>query len=236
MSRKHQLLCIIADALTILAGITLFSTVMICSNQVTYLRDFWRQIYAVSIYSLVVGLLTALIAATLLYVVVRRFQALTTLLSVCLIVVAFLAAIGAVILLVGQTTLHQTSFNHTDSLFRNYSDSDLAVSSKATFARIQQDFQCCGVLKATDWQQKIADNTSVPDSCCVFVTLACGKGSLLVQGRIYLRGCAELIYDRMNRSYRLLIGMLITVVILSAIGAVTGLMFQRLLQENYQAM
>ena len=234
--RKEHLACVIADVLLILVGIILLSTGLICTNQISYLRDYWQEIFAVSIYSVVIGVLAVLIAVALLYAVARRFEALTTLMSSGLMVIAVLAAVGTLILLVGQTNLRQASFNHTSALFNNYSNSDSIVSSKLTFARLQQDFQCCGVMQATDWQQKIAGNLSVPDSCCREVAVSCGRDALLDLARIYRRGCAEPIFAQMNQSYRILIGMLITVVVLAAVGAVTGVIFQRSVHESYQAM
>lgn len=38
--------------------------------------------------------------------------------------------------------------------------------------------KCCGVNSSSDWRHYKPEGNSVPDSCCVNVTLNCGSGTM----------------------------------------------------------
>jgi hypothetical protein len=236
MARAHPLGCIIAGALTIITGIVLLITSVILATHTHYLHNYWLQIYAVSIYAAVIAGLAIIGAIGLIYVVTREFPALTTLFSGILVFIAFLAIICITILATGRSDLERESYDNTIAIFHNYSDSSLVVSTKPIFGHIQQSFGCCGVEKATDWQNLIG-NGSTPDSCCMEVTKGCGNGSLWPpQDKIYVRGCAEPLYIDFRKKYSTLIGMNVVLVIFSLISAALGIAYERFIRQQYQSM
>jgi len=236
MAKAHPLGCIVASALTIIAGIILLVNSSIYINKITYLHHLWTQIYSLSIFSLVISIFAIIFGSGLIYVVYRQFPALTTLFSGLLILVAFLAVICAIILITGRNTIEENSYKNTVQLFGNYSDSSLIESSKTTVARVQQSYKCCGVERATYWTNQFSDKTSTPDSCCKKVVPNCGEGSLVTQNNIYLRGCAEPIYVHLHETYSVLIGMNFVVLVLSIVSALFGVIFERYIREQYQSV
>jgi len=236
MPKSRSLGCIVASALTILAGIILLVTASIYINQIYYLHSLWRQIYSLSIFSLIIGIFAIIFGSGLIYVVYRQFPALTTLFSGSLILVASLAVICDVILLTGRDDIEANSYKNTVQLFGNYSDSNLIESSKSTVARVQQSYKCCGVERATYWESQFADKTSTPDSCCKKIVPHCGQGSLLTQDKIYLRGCAEPIYVHLRTKYGVLISMNFVILVLTLASATLGVIFERYIREQYQSM
>jgi hypothetical protein len=236
MPKIRSLGCIAATALTILAAIALLVVSSVYVHQTTYLSDLWTQVYALSIYSLVISILAILFGFALIYVVNRQFPALTTLFSGSLILIAFLSVICAIILITGRNDLQTNSYKNTVQLFSNYSDSDLISNSDSNVNRIQQTFKCCGVEKATYWEDFYSDKTSTPDSCCKKIIPDCGNGSLVNQDNIYLRGCAEPIYNELRYRYDVLTGLNFTLMALSIISAILGVIFERHIREQYQIM
>jgi len=102
MDRARSVACIIACALTIIAGVVLVIGASIFIRDTTRLHELWTQIYGLSIFSAVIGAFAIILSIGLVYVVNRQFPALTTLFSGFVVLVAFLAAICAVILITGR--------------------------------------------------------------------------------------------------------------------------------------
>jgi len=221
--------------LSFIAGVILTITASVYTAQSEYLKNIWTQTYSLSIYSIVIGSLAVIFSVGLLLAVIRSFTAWTILFSFLLITVAILAAVCSTILVVGRTEIREASFNHTQQLFNNYSNSDQIVSSKKKLSDLQQYFKCCGVVEATDWKTKLGEN-SVVDSCCRKVEIGCGKNAFVDQSKIYLRGCAEPIYSLIRTKYTVLMWMNFTVVIVALITAILGFMFERSVQQGYQSM
>jgi hypothetical protein len=236
MAQVRPLGCIIASALTIVAGIVLLIGSIFYATHIYYLRYYWLQIYALSVYASIIAVLTIITAIGLMYVVNREFPALTTLFSGILVFIAFLSIICVTILATGRNDLERQSYDNTLKLFLNYSDSSEIKSSKPIFERIQQSYECCGIEKATDWKNLTTDGTSTPDSCCKEMTIGCGNGSLIKQDNIYLRGCAEPLYYDFRKVYSTLIGMNVVLIIFTLISAALGIVYERYIRQQYQSM
>ena len=236
MAQARPLGCIIASSLTIVAGVVLLIGSVVYATHLYYLRHYWQQIYGLSAYAAVIATLAIIIPIGLIYVVTRQFPALTTLFSGVLIFIAFLSIICVTVLATGRGDLERESYDSTIEIFQNYSDSGKVLSTKPIFERIQQSYECCGVEKASDWKNLTADGTSTPDSCCKEMVAGCGTGSLVKQDKIYLRGCAEPIYNDIRKKYSTLIGMNVVVIIFSIITAVLGIIYERFLRQQYQSM
>jgi hypothetical protein len=236
MAKGNIIPSLIANILTIIAGVVLLITGAIFLKDTVYLRSLWMQIFGLSIFSMVVGFLAILFSINLLFFVFRQFPALTILFASIMIVVAIAAAVCGVILVVGRIGLQDKSESNLRVLLRNYSESNLTLSSKPLFGQIQQTFQCCGVIEATDWKNLTVDGTTAPDSCCRQQELGCGKGQLLSQTKIYLRGCTEPIAVNLKSKYTILFAMNFAVAVLALITAIAGYIFQRTVKQQYQSM
>lgn len=84
-----------------------------------------------------------------------------------------------------ESTFLITGFVLTPRAFRSVIDSLRVTQSiysrdhKAftTWNSIQQNFKCCGVEYYLEWL-KYSSNLSIPDSCCVFYSVDCGRVAL----------------------------------------------------------
>jgi len=62
-----------------------------------------------------------------------------------------------------------------------------------TWNVLQHEFSCCGVVSYQDWLNTSfsLSTSSVPDSCCVYDVVGCGRDILLTGARIYRSGCLD---------------------------------------------
>lgn len=236
MSKARPLGCLIATSLTLTVAVILLITSAIFVYNSSLTRAIVSQLYALSLYSLVISVLAIIICIGFLYVVVRQYPALTALFSGLLIFIAFLAVICGVILITGRTELQHNVQNRTTAIVSNYSDTEGIKSSKPTIARIQHRLRCCGINSPSDWKSILPDGKSVPDSCCIQSSKGCGKDALFDTKNLYVRGCSATIFGRSSSKYDALIGMNFTLVVLALIGAVLGIVYERYIREQYQSV
>jgi hypothetical protein len=236
MAKVRSVACVILSILTFIAAIILLVTASVFVHRISYLRQFWTLIFALSITSIIIASLAIIFAIGFLYVVRRQFPALTTLFSSLLVIIVFLSAVCAIILLVDRSNIRSRSFDNTRRLIVNYASVNYSRNLQSIMDRIQQDYSCCGVDKATDWIYPTFNPASTPDSCCIKVTPNCGNNSLIKQDTIYLRGCAEPVYANYRERYTSLIGMNFNLMVLSLITAILGFAFERTIRDQYQAM
>ncbi len=236
MFKPRSMYSIAASAATIVVAVILLVFSSIYINQTIYLRDYYIQIYGLSIFSLVISILAIILAAGLIFVIYRQFPALTTLVSSIILFLTVAGLVCFILLLVVRNNVGVKTYKITIELFSNYSDSISATSSKYTVARVQQSFKCCGVEKATYWENTYPNKTSTPDSCCKKITPGCGEGSLITQDNIYLRGCAEPIANQLKKRYDTLIFLNFFLLVLILVSAVLAVIFERYMEQQYQTM
>ncbi|CAF3670985.1 unnamed protein product [Rotaria sp. Silwood1] len=236
MFRTHSLVCCTASALTAIVGVALLIAGSVYIRDTSSLRSSWHEIYSLSIYSVVIGILALLFAICLFYVVSRKLPALTILFSIFILIVFVLAIINLIILAMGVGDLRDDSYKKTVDLFRNYSNSDSVVSSKVFFGQIQQSFQCCGVKEALDWKTQLSNGTNTPDTCCRIVVPNCGDNALITRDKIYSRGCAEPVYFFLRKKFSALLIIDTILTILLFISAVSGFICEQYIREQYQVM
>lgn len=234
MSRPRSIACIAICILTIISGILLLVAGSIFINEINYIHDYWNDIYSLSIFSICIGGITIIFSIMLIYVVCKQFPALTTLFSGLLIFAAFAGVICGVLLIVGRSNIIGTSYKNSIEIFGNYSQSNILPNTNKIVSKIQRNFRCCGVEKATYWEYKYPDNTSVPDTCCIQTKINCGQGALKKQDEIYLRGCNEPLYIYLQHKYTILIIFNFINVALTLASAILGIVFERYIRQQYQ--
>ena len=236
VSKALSMGCILSNIITMIAGFILLIGGILITQSTTFLHSIWTEIYGLAIYSIVISVSVIIIGLCLIYVVQRKFPALTTFFSVLMIIFASAAAISIIILLSGRASVYSASSRKLDMLINNYSRVNPFNGSNIFIDGIQQKYKCCGILEPKDWILKYTDNSSVPDSCCKHETTDCGKNSLFDKDRIFSNGCLESIGDATGEKYVILIGMTVPVLILALLSAILGLFFQRNVEQEYQAM
>lgn len=236
MAKPYPIACIFASVLTIIAGIILLITASIYTKNLGPIRDGWTQLFALSILSIIIGCFALLIPMGLIYVVHRQFPALTLSFTVLVVGVAVMAGVCGIILCTGRVDFRVNTYNKLAILFGRYNNTDPGINTYNFVAATQQGFQCCGYEMATDWANIYANGTSTPDSCCITVFTGCGKGALIKQNLIYLKGCAGPVTVVLGKIYDTLIGMNFAVVGIAIITAILGFIYERVIREQYEAM
>ncbi|CAF1355227.1 unnamed protein product [Rotaria sordida] len=236
MFKTYSVVCVATNTLSIIVAVALLIAGSICIHDTSFLRSSWTEIYSLSIYSVIISILSIIFALCLIYVVIRKLPALTVLFSVLILIVFVLAIINLIVLAVSFGDLQADSDKTTETLFHNYSNSDLIISSKKLFGEIQQTFHCCGVRVADDWKNQLPDGKSTPDSCCRIVIAGCGTNSLTRQDTIYVHGCAEPIYFYLRQRFIALLTIDTILVILLLASAILGFISEQHIREQYQMM
>ena len=236
MAKPYPIACIFASVLTIIAGIILLITASIYTNSVGPIRDGFTQLFALSIFSIIIGCFALLIPIGLIYVVHRQFPALTLSFSVLVVGVAIMAAVCGIILITGRVNFRVNTYDKLVILFGRYNNTDPALNTQNFVSAIQQGYQCCGYDMATDWTDVFANGTSTPDSCCTQEFVGCGKGALIKQNLIYLNGCTGPVSTSLRKKYTVLIGMNFAVVGIAIITAILGFIYERVIREQYEIM
>ncbi|CAF1045105.1 unnamed protein product [Didymodactylos carnosus] len=226
--------CITSAVLTILAGIIIVIAGASISSKNTPYRDYWPELYSLPIYAAVVGGLAIILSAGLLYVITRQFPALTTVVSIGLIVVAILALISGALDIAGRAHIRSRTLNTTKYLVSNFyaNNSD----TQEVYNRLQQTYKCCGIIDAFDWSKLDPTTSSVPDSCCIKMSPGCGYNQLVQQNHIYLSGCAEIVGNAYSLHYATLIVFSFLVMVFCITEAITGFLFESHIRQRYELM
>ncbi len=228
--------CLISCFITVLISVAMLIFSSVSINKTYYLRALWSQIYSLSIFTLCISIFTIIFACGLFYVALRQYPSALTIFSGLLIFMAFLCITCSILLIIGLHNVVENTYTDTTRVFANYSESKYGSNSQEVVARVQQEYKCCGVGRATDWKYEYPNNSSTPDSCCVKVVKGCGQGALLTQNNIYLRGCAEPILVTLQEKYTGLITLVFFLMAFSIISAIFGVMYDNSLEQQYQMM
>ena len=69
----------------------------------------------------------------------------------------------------------------------NYNEDD-HQGVTLTWDAMQETYHCCGIEQPSDWESVLAEQKSVPDSCCKIKSDNCGKGAVDSEA-IFREGC-----------------------------------------------
>jgi hypothetical protein len=236
MFKAYTLICAIGSVLSIVAGLALLIASSVLIGSTNFLQSVWKEIFSLSIYSVIIGALAVIFATGLLYVVNRKFPALTALFSTLMFVVVILSVVCVIILGVGFSGVRNDAFVNTDMLVHNYTQSNQNGSVEQVLNSLQQSLQCCGFTGALDWSKLLPGQESTPDSCCVSMVAGCGKDALMAQNKIYLRGCAQPVYSFLRQKYIVLLVLNCILLAFMIIATVFGYISERFIRQEYESM
>jgi len=228
-------LCVISNVLAALFGLTLTITGSICVSNTHDIQHMWPELFVLSILSIVIGILTIFFAVGLIYCIINQSVNGAQHFSYLLIISTLCAMICSIILLVGRSSLQPNVLNKTTAIFNGYSDKKYENTNRIV-NRLQQRLQCCGIRKATDWENHLSNKKSVPDSCCDFMIKDCGKDALNTLEDIHKNGCVQPLYQYLEKRYSMLIGMHITLTIFAFASCLMGFYVQSYIQNRYDVM
>ncbi|KAF3861094.1 hypothetical protein F7725_001349 [Dissostichus mawsoni] len=94
---------------------------------------------------------------------------------------------------------------------------------RKTVDKLQEDWKCCGSNSSTDWRGFGPDGNSVPDSCCVKVTLNCG-------------GCHDALVKLLQDNLLWVIVGALVIAALQILGIVFACCLMRGIRSGYEVM
>ncbi|CAF1355209.1 unnamed protein product [Rotaria sordida] len=250
MAKRYSTTCAVASTLSIITGIALLITGSVFVHDMSFLRNSWREIYAISIYSILIGILTIIFSIGLLYVVNRKFPALTIVFSILMLVVVVLTIICLAVLRVGLDNLRRDSYTNTEYLLRNHSTSNTIVDSHSIIGHIQATFGCCDVKQVPDEKNQLLYENPF-SSCCVIIvtdfyvnsvvaahthTVGFTKDGQVKQDTINVRGFAEPVYYYLRKRYITLMVLDSILIVSLLISAILGLASEYYARQQYEPM
>ncbi|CAF1665154.1 unnamed protein product [Rotaria magnacalcarata] len=236
MYRGYSLISTILSGITIIFGSALIVAGSICMSDTYFLRHGWQQIYALSICSVIVGVLTFVFAGGLLYVVSRKLPALTIVISISILVVSVFAVICLIILGVGIGDLKRHTYNETEGILNKYSTSGGVVGSQEIIGKIQESFGCCSVKQVKNRDIELSNTLITKDSCCFTLVSDFKKTSILTVEQIQFNGFSQLIFYYVRKRYLALITLNTIVTILLLATAIFGFIFEHDIRQQYVPM
>ncbi|XP_031146105.1 CD63 antigen [Sander lucioperca] len=152
-----------------------------------------------------------------------------------LLVLVILVEIAAVI--VGYVFRNKLSGVVQDSLEDMISDYQNGTAEfRKSFDKLQEDLKCCGVNGSSDWRDFRSDEKSVPDSCCVKVTLNCGVGTMTDAAKVHQEGCHDAVVAYLKKNILWVIVAAIVIAVLQIMGIVFACLLMRGIRSGYEVM
>lgn len=236
MFSDHSLLSTLISGLTAIFGAILLIIASVSTKDTYFLRHGWEQIYALSICSIVIGILTFLLACALLYVVYRKLPALTIVVSVSLLVIGVFALVCLIVLSVGLSNLHPQTYNTTEELFHTPAQTSRFENSNVIIGQIQLSFGCCSSTVNIIGQIEIHDDTNTDKSCCLIVARNFTETSVTINETVHSVGFAKRIYSYLHKRYVVLIVFNAFVFVLLLASAIFGFIVENSIRQPYIPM
>ncbi|KAM3871663.1 CD63 antigen [Diretmus argenteus] len=147
-----------------------------------------------------------------------------------IIIVEIGAAIAGYIFRGKLTLIVQDSLTDIISNYNSTDDFRKAVDN------LQENLRCCGVNSSADWKTFRPDGNSVPDSCCLNVTINCGIGALAVPTTLHQEGCQKALEDFLGKNIQWIIVAALVIAFLQIMGIVFACMLMRGIRSGYEVM
>lgn len=104
----------------------------------------------------------------------------------------------------------------------------------------QQAMKCCGAGNFTDWEMNsyFANISSVPDSCCVQRTEACGGGALNDPdpAKIFEKGCTDVVFMNINHYIYIILGVALALAAIQIVGIIIACCLASAIRKDYTPM
>ncbi|XP_053410325.1 CD63 antigen isoform X2 [Nycticebus coucang] len=99
--------------------------------------------------------------------------------------------------------------------------------------RLQKEFECCGAANYTDWESiPSMAKIRVPDSCCVNVTVGCGRDLK----EIYTEGCVEKIGGWLRKNILVVAAAALGIAFVEVLGIVFACCLVKSIRRGYEVM
>ncbi|XP_030279184.1 CD63 antigen isoform X1 [Sparus aurata] len=119
-------------------------------------------------------------------------------------------------------------------MITNYSNS--TAEFRESVDKLQMDLKCCGVNSSSDWRHYKPEGNSVPDSCCVNVTLNCGSGTMTDATKVHQLGCHDAMEAFLKKNIMWVIVGALVIAFLQIMGIVFACCLMRGIRSGYEVM
>ncbi|CAL8319579.1 unnamed protein product [Merluccius merluccius] len=120
-------------------------------------------------------------------------------------------------------TVMLTKYNNTEEI-------------QKTVDRMQKDLKCCGANSSKDWIDFRADKKSVPDSCCVNITVGCGVGHMNDPVRVHQQGCHTAVEELLEENLLWIIIAAVVIAVIQILGVVFSCLLMKGIRSGYEVM
>jgi len=161
------------------------------------------------------------------YCMVTTFAVLLSL----IILIEIAAAIAGYIFRNKLSTVVQDSLTE---MINNYNNG--TTEFKLSVDKLQEDLKCCGVNSSSDWRSFRSEGNSVPDSCCVNVTINCGIGTMTDAVRVHQKGCHDAVEAMLKQNLQWVIVAALVIAFIQIMGIVFACLLMRGIRSGYEVM
>ncbi|XP_057717538.1 CD63 antigen [Corythoichthys intestinalis] len=161
------------------------------------------------------------------YCMVTMFSILLSL----VILVQIAAAIAGYIFRNKVSSVVQDSLADMISRYSNSSE-----EFKASVDSLQKELKCCGMNGSSDWRDFRPDGNSVPDSCCVNVSVNCGVGAMADSAKVHQEGCRTALEALLKKNILWVIVAALVLAFIEIMGVVFACCLMRGIRSGYEVM
>ncbi|XP_077576808.1 CD63 antigen [Stigmatopora nigra] len=161
------------------------------------------------------------------YCMVTLFSILLSL----VILVQIAAAIAGYVFRNKVSAMVHDSLSDMISLYGNSS-----AEFKSSVDALQEQLKCCGVNGSSDWGDFRPDGISVPDSCCLNVSLNCGVRAMADAAKVNQRGCGPVLEELLKKNILWVIVAALVLAFVEILGVVFACCLMRGIRSGYEVM
>lgn len=148
-----------------------------------------------------------------------------------IIIVEIAAAIAGYIFRNKISNVVQDSLTEMITKYNNSS-----AEFRKTVDKLQEDLKCCGVNSSSDWKNFKPNGNSVPDSCCVNVTINCGDKTMTDAAKVHQEGCHDAVEALLKKNIQWVIVAALVIAFLQIMGIVFSCLLMRGIRSGYEVM
>lgn len=157
--------------------------------------------------------------------------------------IVFFAQIGAaVVAFRSRDEIGVFIQKNMETSLKNFNQSGFKEITE-TWNAVQQKFSCCGVVSYKDWVNTTfsISSSAVPDSCCVYDVVGCGRGILnldthQVDTKIHVSGCLDTLSNGVRDNVAIVGGTIIGIAFVQFVGLVFSACLSTNIRLGYQAL
>ncbi|XP_028849967.1 CD63 antigen [Denticeps clupeoides] len=116
------------------------------------------------------------------------------------------------------------------------SDYNKTEAVKKAVDDIQRDLHCCGVNSPADWANFTTSGNSVPDSCCINITVGCGSQSMHNATKVNQQGCETAVESFLKKNIQWVAVAALVMAFVQILGIVFACMLSRSIRSGYEVM